>query len=86
MSFYFPMGMNWLTSRFEKGREEMIGSCMTQVGVLLILMHLFFGKAATILGVEKALLMAPILILCSLFFLLLVRKRNPSDDQLPRPL
>ena len=74
MSFYFPMGMNWLTSRFEKGREEMIGSSMIQVGLILILMHLFFGELASAVGVEKALLMAPCLILCSLVFLICLRK------------
>lgn len=86
MSFYFPMGMDWLTSRFENNREEMIASSMTQVGVILILMHLFFGEIASVAGVEKALLLAPVLILCSLFFLLLVRKESSNDDQLPHPL
>jgi FHS family glucose/mannose:H+ symporter-like MFS transporter len=87
MSYYFPMGMNWLTSRFEKGREQMIASVMTQVGVLLILMHFFFGELATRLGVEKALLMAPVLLGISLFFLIVLRKEElSSDDRLLHPL
>jgi FHS family glucose/mannose:H+ symporter-like MFS transporter len=87
MSFYFPMGMNWLTSRFRVGREQMIASVMTQVGVLLILMHFFFGEIAAILGVEKALLMAPVLLSISLLFLIILKKEEPTnDDQLPRPL
>lgn len=87
MSYYFPMGMNWLTSRFEKGREQMIASVMTQVGVLLILMHFFFGELAANLGVEKALLMAPILLGISLLFLIVLKKEEPSsDDRLLHPL
>lgn len=83
MSFYFPMGMDWLTTRFEKGREEMIAACMTQVGVLLILMHIFFGKLASVVGVEKALLMAPVLMVISFVFLIYLRVDNSSGD---RPL
>lgn len=87
MSFYFPMGLNWLTSRFEKGREQMIASVMTQIGVLLIVMHFFFGEVASRLGVEKALLIAPILLGTSLLFLVFLRKEEvSSDDQLPHPL
>lgn len=87
MSFYFPMGMNWLTSRFEKGREQMIASVMTQVGVLLIIMHFFFGEIASRLGVEKALLMAPLLLGTSLLFLISLKNEEPSnDDQLLHPL
>jgi len=86
MSFYFPMGMDWLTSNFEKGREQMIGSTMTQVGFLLIIMHVFFGKLASVVGVEKALLMCPFLTSISLVFLLVLGKRKTSDDQPLRPL
>jgi FHS family glucose/mannose:H+ symporter-like MFS transporter len=78
MSFYFPMGMNWLNSRFEKGKEQMIASVLTQVGVLLVLMHFFFGELAGKLGVEKALLMAPVLLGISLLFLIVLKKEEPS--------
>lgn len=81
MSFYFPMGMDWITSKFDQGREQMIGSTMTQVGVLLILMHIFFGKLASMIGVEKALLMSPVLTFISLVFLLVLGNKEPSDDQ-----
>ncbi|MBT3584024.1 MAG: MFS transporter [Halobacteriovoraceae bacterium] len=78
MSMFFPVGMDWLAQRFERGREFMMASVLTYIALSLIFMHVVFGWINANLGAREAILIVPVLSLISLVLLLSLKKARES--------
>ena len=76
MSYFFPVGMDWLNKKFPIGIEYMTGSIFTWISVNLVLLHSAFGLVAEEFGLQKAFLMTPILLVLSLIIFLQIEKIN----------
>lgn len=67
MSFFFPVGINWLNEEFPKHANFMTATAMTSIGFALIIVHFLFGKIAQHVSITAAFWLIP---LCSMFSLL----------------
>ncbi|MBT7609944.1 MAG: MFS transporter [Bacteriovoracaceae bacterium] len=77
MSFFFPVGMDWLNKKFPKGIEFMTGSVFTWISVMLVLIHSLFGLLAETYGIQQAFLLAPLLLMGSLVLLFKLDRFKP---------
>ena len=75
MSFFFPVGINWLTTLFKQQANFMIATVMTSIGVALIISHYIFGLLATTYSLPTAFLLVPLCSLLSLLALLYQKSR-----------
>ena len=69
MSFFFPMGMDWLSHHYEQEVDLVVAKVMSIVGGVLVLMHYTFGHISTLVGLEYSILMAPLMLLTVLYLL-----------------
>ena len=79
MSFFFPVGINWLNEQFPKHANFMTATAMTSIGFALIIVHFLFGKIAQSFSLEYAIWLVPICSLISLVTLLTLPKRSAED-------
>lgn len=73
MSFFFPVGMSWLSQKFPDGVEWMTASVLTTVGVVLIFMHLMFGVIADFIGIHFAMATVPFMLAICIILIFLKR-------------
>lgn len=72
MSYFYPVAMDWLSKKFPQGLEWMTASVLTNISIMLILMHLGFGLITDLLGINAAMGLVPLLqAICMLLLLLL---------------
>jgi MFS transporter, FHS family, glucose/mannose:H+ symporter len=76
MSFFYPLGMEWLSRNYADQLEQMMASILTSVSVALISMHLLFGVITDLLGINIAILATYILQGGALLFILLFTKKK----------
>ncbi len=77
MSVFFPSFMDWLAESFPDDFQKVTSIVLSGIGLHLVVMHLGFGRVASQIGVERAMALAPLLILMSFMMLTLaIRKMN----------
>lgn len=72
MSFFFPVGIDWLSERFPQHSNFMTATAMTSIGFALIIGHFTFGEIAKVISIQAAFWIVPIcssISLVTLFFL-----------------
>lgn len=60
MSFFYPVAMDWLSKKFPTGLEWMTASVLTNISLILVIMHISFGYISDILGLEFAMGLIPV--------------------------
>lgn len=61
MSFFYPVGMDWLSKLYTSQLEQLMPSILTFVSLFLISMHLLFGLMTDYLGIKNAILITYVL-------------------------
>jgi fucose permease len=69
MSIFFPFGMDWLSHNYGNEIDYIVSRVMTVVGGALVIMHFVFGYLATHIGLDKAFIIAPLLLSIVLYLL-----------------
>lgn len=82
MSFFFPVGINWLNEEFTKHANFMTATAMTSIGFALIIVHFLFGKIAQYISISAAFWLVPICSILSLITLIFIHinlKREANE-------
>jgi MFS transporter, FHS family, glucose/mannose:H+ symporter len=74
MSFFYPVGMEWLSKNYSNHLDQLMPSILTFVSIGLVVMHLLFGIFTDYFGINNAFLIAYILQVGTLSLLLLYRQ------------
>lgn len=69
MSFFFPNALEWVSQKYPGHADYLITQMMIYVGAVLVLMHWVFGALSDVIGIQKAMHIAP-LMLCVVVYLL----------------
>jgi len=77
MSFFFPTGMDFLSTRFSKASDSIISIVMISVGGGLVVTHYLFGLLSDSIGVASSMWLTPIMLTISLY-LLQFKLKNPN--------
>lgn len=77
ISIFFPCGIDWMTHNYgEKAAGFLTTYVSMWIGLGLVSMHILNGILADTSGPQAAMLMAPILLLCSLVIILVLSKSH----------
>lgn len=85
---FYPLSIAWISNKFPHNLDTAVSYMIGTDSVMLVLMHLGMGYLTDVLGIEKALLMGPVCLLISLFFVstyerFFEQKTTVSKDTLP---
>lgn len=69
MSFFFPCGMTWLSTRYEKSSDALIATVMTFVGGVIVSMHYIVGIISDIYGLNISMMLGVFMLTIVLYFL-----------------
>ncbi len=72
MSFFFPVGMDWLNEQFKEKANFMTATAMTSIGITLMCAHYLFGIIAEHFSLITAFKMVPLLCLIALMALIYI--------------
>ena len=69
MSYFFPTGMTWISSKFEKTSDSIIATVMTFVGGMIVSIHWLVGSISDIYGLNTAMMLGVGMLTVVLYFL-----------------
>jgi FHS family glucose/mannose:H+ symporter-like MFS transporter len=69
MSYFFPTGMTWVSSKYEKSSDTLIATIMTYVGGMIVSTHWIVGSISDIYGLNISMLLGVVLLSVVLYFL-----------------
>ncbi len=74
MSFFFPVGMDWINSHFKENADNIIYKVMTGVGIGLVVMHFIFGQVALYFSTVRAMELVVVYLILTFFLLVLINQ------------
>lgn len=69
MSYFFPTGMTWISTKFEHTSDSIIATIMTYIGGMIVSIHWLVGSISDIYGLNAAMMLAVGMLCVVLYFL-----------------